>query len=65
MRNKQVEFNPYIYIDTNQSCPVLAMKYPFFNAQQGGIQNSRRNRQLIRHDNRFTKEWLPNIFFCS
>ena len=29
MRNKQVEFNPYIY----QNCTVLATKYPFFNTK--------------------------------
>ena len=29
MRNKQVEFNHYIY--TYQNCPVLAMKYLFLN----------------------------------
>ena len=27
MRNKQVEFNPYIY--TLKNCPVLAIKYQF------------------------------------
>ena len=31
MRNKQVEFNPYIYSILDQNCPVLAMKYPFLN----------------------------------
>ena len=48
MRNKQVEFNPYIYTLSKLS-PVLAMKYPFLNTQQGGIQNSRRIIRLIRH----------------
>ena len=47
MRNKQVEFNPYIY--TLSKFPVLAMKYPFFNTQQGSIPNSRQNCRLIRH----------------
>ena len=47
MRNKQVEFNPYIY--TYQNCPVLAMKYPFLNIQQGGIQNSGRSSRLITY----------------
>ena len=32
-----------------QNCPVLAMKYPFLNTHQGGIQNSRRSSRLIRH----------------
>ena len=30
MRNKQVEFNPYILY---QNCTVLATKYPFFNTK--------------------------------
>ena len=34
MRNKQVEFNPYIYtLTTYQNCTVLATKYPFFNTK--------------------------------
>ena len=36
MRNKQVEFNPYIYTLTTlkyQNCAVLATKYPFFNTK--------------------------------
>ena len=39
-RNKQVEFNPYIY--TLSKWTRLAMKYPFLNTQQGGIQSSHR-----------------------
>ena len=38
------------------------MKYLFFNAQLGGIQNNHRNRWLICHGNRFTKEWMPKFF---
>ena len=49
MRNKEVEFNPYIY--TLSKLCWLAMKYPgFYYAQQGGIQNSRWNSRLIRHE---------------
>ena len=35
MRNKQVEFNPYIYTLTTLYiyCTVLATKYPFFNTK--------------------------------
>ena len=57
---KKVKLNPYIY--------TLSKLFPFvdeissFYTQKGGIQNSRRNGWLIRHDNRFTEEWLSN---CS
>ena len=34
MRNKQVEFNPYIYtLLLYQNCTVLATKYPIFNTK--------------------------------
>ena len=62
-------FNPYIYsiliFILYQNCPVLAMKFPFFNTQKGGIQNSHRNSQLIRHGNGFMEEWVSKFFLCS
>ena len=45
-----------------QNCPVLAMKYPFLNTQQGAIQNSRRSSRLIRHACRFMKKMDVKIF---
>ena len=63
MRNKQVEFNPYIYT-LYQHCPVLAMKYLFLNTQQGGIQNSRRSSLLIRHACRLFEKWMSKFFLC-
>ena len=38
------------------------MKYAFFNTQQGGIQNSRRNGQLIRHGNGFMEKSTLKFF---
>ena len=64
-RNLHVDplsFTPYIY---TLNCPVLAMKYPFSNTQQGGIQNIFWNRRLIPHGNRFIEEWLSKFFLCS
>ena len=45
-----------------QNCPVLAMKYPFLNTQQGGIQNSRRSSRLIRHACRFMEKWMSKFY---
>ena len=42
MRNKKILISILVLY---QNCPVLAMKYPFSNAQHGGIQNSRLNRR--------------------
>ena len=42
----------------------LAMKYPFSNTQQGGIQNSHRNSRLIRHACRFMEKWMSKFFLC-
>ena len=47
-----------------QNCPVLAMKYPFLNTQQGGIQNSRRSSRLIRHACPCWQKWMSNLFLC-
>ena len=50
MRNKQVEFNPYIEY-TLSKLYRLTMKYPFLNTQQGGIQNSRHmSRQQLHRE---------------
>ena len=38
------------------------MEYSFLNAQQGGIQNSRRSSRLIRHACRLLEKWM-SIFF--
>ena len=43
MRNKQVEFNPYIYTFF-KSC--FGYEISVFNTQQGGIQNSRFSREM-------------------
>ena len=37
------------------------MKYPRFNTQQGGIQNSHRSSRLIRHGNGFMEIFLMFI----
>ena len=63
LHEKQVEFNPYIY--TLSKLSVLSMKYPIFNTQQGGIQNSRRNGPFIRHGNTFMEKWMSKFFLCS
>ena len=47
-----------------QNCPVLAMKYPFLNTQQGGIRNSRRSSRLICHACRFMEKWMSKFFLC-
>ena len=60
--NKQ---NSILILILYQNCPALAMKYPFLNTQQGGIQNSRRNNRLIRHDNSFMEKWMSIFFLCS
>ena len=44
MRNKQVEFNPYIY--TLSKLSSFGQEISVFNTHQGGIQNSRRNGHL-------------------
>ena len=60
MRNKQVEFNHFIY--TLSKLSRFGYKISVLNTQQGGIQNSRRNHRLIRHGNGFTEEWLSILF---
>ena len=45
----------------------FAMKYPFLNTQQGGIQNSRggiQNSRLIRIACRFMEKWMSKFFLC-
>ena len=54
MRNKQVEFNPYIY--TLSKLSRFVNEISVFNTQQGGIQNSRRNGKFIRHGNTFMEK---------
>ena len=39
------------------------MKYLFFYAQQGGIQNSHQNGQFIRHGNSFMEKWMSKFVF--
>ena len=48
-----------------QNWPVLAIKYPCFNKQPGGIQNNHGNSRLIRHGNGFVEEWMLIFFLCS
>ena len=50
MRNKQVEFNPYIY--TLSKLFRFGHEISVLNTQQGSIQN-----RLILHGNSFTEEW--------
>ena len=40
------------------------MQYPFFNTQQGGIQNSHWNSRLIRHGDRLNS-WKNGCQNCS
>ena len=59
------ETNNLIFI-LYQNCPVLAIKYPFLNTQQVGIQNSRRNSRLkIRHGNSFMEKWMSKFIVAE
>ena len=60
MRNKQVEFNPYMY--TLPKLSRFGYEISVFNTQQGGIKNSRLSSRYIRHGNVTTEEWM-SIFF--
>ena len=53
-----------LYLYFYQNCPILAMKYPFLNTQQGGIQNSRRSSRLIHHACRLLGKWMSKFFLC-
>ena len=64
MKEKQVEFNPYSYT-LSKLFRFFGYEISVFNTQQGGIQNSRRSRRLIRQGNGFTDEWISNYFLCS
>ena len=44
---------------------IVAVKYPCFNTQQGGIQNSHRNSRLIRHGNGLIEKWISKFSLCS
>ena len=59
------KYNSILVFILHQNCPVLAMKYPFLNTQQGGIQNSRRSSRLIRHVCFFMEKWMSKFFLCS
>ena len=63
MRNKQVEFNPYIY--TLSKLSHFCYEIFVFNTQQGSIQNSNQNSRFIRHRNGFMEKWMSKFFLCS
>ena len=53
LHEKQTSRIQSLYLYFIKVAPFLAMKYPFLNTQQGGIQNSRRSSRLTRHACRF------------
>ena len=60
MRNKQVEFNPYVY--TLSKLSRFGYEISVFKYTSGGIQNSRRSSRLIRHACRFMEKMDVKIF---
>ena len=49
-----------LYLYFTKIVPFFGYEISVFNTQQGGIQNSRRSRRLIRQRNGFTDEWISN-----
>ena len=58
LHEKQTSRIQSLYLYFIKMFLVLAIKYPFLNTQQGGIQNSRRSSRLILHACRLLEKWM-------
>ena len=63
LHEKQTSRIQSLYLYFIKIVPFLAMKYPFLNTQQGGIQNSYRSRRLIHDACRLMEKWMSKFFF--